>query len=62
MATNSIDETSSADIEAVSKVAEEYFQSWFAGDGERMRTCLHPSLAKRTPEDPGGWSVYLNRR
>ncbi|MBA3689942.1 MAG: nuclear transport factor 2 family protein [Actinobacteria bacterium] len=60
MATNSTDETSSADIEAVSKVAEEYFQSWFAGDGERMRTCLHPSLAKRTPEDPGAERLLLH--
>jgi hypothetical protein len=26
-----------ADVEAVARVATEYFQSWFAGDGERMR-------------------------
>ncbi len=42
-----------ANVEAVSRVATEYFQSWFAGDGERMRACLHPALAKRTPEQPG---------
>jgi hypothetical protein len=47
-------EASPADIEAVTDVATEYFQSWFAGDGKRMRSCLHPALAKRTPEQPGG--------
>ena len=43
----------SADVDAVAAVATEYFQSWFAGDGERIRACLHPALAKRTPEQPG---------
>ena len=49
-----------ADVEAVSRVATEYFQSWFAGDGERMRACLHPVLAKRTPEQPGTASLTLH--
>jgi hypothetical protein len=26
-----------ADVEAVAATATEYFRSWFAGDGERMR-------------------------
>jgi hypothetical protein len=43
---------SSPDVAAVTAVATEYFQSWFAGDGERMRAVLHPGLAKRTPLDP----------
>jgi Putative lumazine-binding len=51
---------SAADVEAVSRVATEYFQSWFAGDGERMRACLHPALAKRTPEQPGAESLALH--
>lgn len=41
-----------ADLESVAAVATEYFRSWFAGDGERMRACLHPSLAKRAPLEP----------
>jgi hypothetical protein len=51
---------SAADVDAVAGVATEYFQSWFAGDGERMRACLHPALAKRTPEQPGTASLTLH--
>ena len=47
------------DIGAVAAVATEYFQSWFAGDGERMRAVLHPALSKRTPEHPGGPGLTL---
>jgi hypothetical protein len=50
----------SADVYAVAAVATEYFQSWFAGDGDRMRACLHPALAKRTPERPGAESLELH--
>ena len=50
-------DASSPDVAAVAKVATEYFQSWFAGDGERMRECLHPALAKRRP---GGQSLALH--
>ena len=45
-------DASEDDVRAVTRVATEYFQSWFAGDGDRMRACLHPALAKRRPEDP----------
>ena len=48
------------DVEAVTRVATEYFQSWFAGNGERMRACLHPALAKRTLEEPGTESLTLH--
>ncbi len=48
------------DVEAVTATATEYFQSWFAGDGERMRACLHPALAKRTPEEPGSPGLQLH--
>jgi hypothetical protein len=51
---------STADLEAVSAVATEYFQSWFSGDGERMRACLHPALAKRTAEQPGTDSLVFH--
>jgi hypothetical protein len=55
-----IEKAPPADVEAVTRVATEYFQSWFAGDGERMRACLHPALAKRTPEEPGAASLALH--
>jgi hypothetical protein len=57
-----MDETSasSADRDAVVAVATEYFQSWFAGDGARIRACLHPALAKRTPEEPGAANLALH--
>jgi Putative lumazine-binding len=48
------------DITAVAAVATEYFQSWFAGDGERMRAVLHPALSKRTPQHPGGPGLTLD--
>lgn len=54
-----MDDTS-ADVDAVTRVATEYFQSWFAGDGERMRACLHPALAKRTADQPGVESLVLH--
>jgi len=60
MGYTSMSEASPADVEAVTRVATEYFQSWFAGDGERMRACLHPALAKRTPEEPGAESLLLH--
>lgn len=57
--TSSLGERSS-DREAVAARATEYFQAWFAGDGERMRACLHPALAKRTPEIPGAAALDLH--
>ena len=53
-------EMNGADVEAVAAVATEYFQAWFAGDGDRMRTVLHPALAKRTAEAPGTESLDLH--
>jgi hypothetical protein len=55
-----MDKAAPADVEAVAQVATEYFQSWFAGDGERMRACLHPALAKRTQERSGAKSLTLH--
>jgi hypothetical protein len=49
-----------ADVEAVARVATAYFQAWFAGDGEGIRACIHPHLAKRTPEHPGEASLVLH--
>jgi hypothetical protein len=53
-------EAAPADVDAVTRVATEYFQAWFAGDGEHVRACLHPALAKRTPEQPGSESLLLH--
>lgn len=51
---------SAADIAAVEASVTEYFQAWFAGDGERIRRVLHPALAKRTAERPGTSSLELH--
>jgi hypothetical protein len=32
---------------AITRCATDYIESWLEGDGERMRACLHPALAKR---------------
>jgi Putative lumazine-binding len=53
-------EAAPSDVDAVTRVATEYFQAWFAGDGERIRACLHPALAKRRPEQPGSESLLLH--
>jgi hypothetical protein len=55
-----INTASPADVAAIARVATEYFQSWFAADGERIRACLHPALAKRTPEPQGAKSLTLH--
>src|SRR5262249_61882658 len=41
------------DREAVEGVVADYYESWFTGDGDRMRSALHPELAKRAVM-PGG--------
>ena len=48
------------DIDAVTRVATEYFQAWFAGDGARIRAVLHPALAKRAHLRPGTDSLLLD--
>jgi len=53
-------EADAADVDAVTRVATEYFQAWLAGDGERIRACLHPALAKRAPEQPGSASLLVH--
>jgi len=35
------------DQQAIQDSASDYYESWMAGHGERMRACLHPLLAKR---------------
>src|SRR2546430_15762900 len=60
MGDRSISQFAPEDVKAVTRVATEYFQSWFAGDGERMRACLHPALAKRAAEKPGTETLVLH--
>src|SRR5215831_8655263 len=47
------DDESMSDREAVERVVADYYESWFTGDGDRMRSALHPELAKRAVM-PGG--------
>ncbi len=35
------------DLEAIRSVSQDYWDSWFQGDAERMERSLHPELAKR---------------
>ena len=52
-------EIATADVETITAVVTEYFQSWFLGDAARMRSVLHPNLSKRTPVQPGGPELAL---
>lgn len=48
------------DIAAITRSSVDYIESWYTADGERMRQCLHPALAKRgVMRDPttGGWTL-----
>ena len=40
-------DTREADEQAIRGVARAYLESWLDGDGARMRSALHPMLAKR---------------
>ena len=35
------------DIAAIEACVRDYYEGWFAGDGERMARAVHPALAKR---------------
>jgi hypothetical protein len=35
------------DLAQIRQAALDYAQGWYEGDAERMRSCLHPELAKR---------------
>lgn len=52
-------EAGSSDVDAITAVVTEYFQSWFLGDASRMRSVLHPDLSKRTAVQPGGPGLAL---
>jgi len=50
---------SAVDVNAITAVVEDYFQSWFLGDPARMASALHPAFSKRTPAQPGGPDLAL---
>lgn len=39
---------SAADRAAVEACVRDYYESWYAGDADRMARALHPALAKRS--------------
>ena len=52
-------ERGATDLEAIIQAATDYIESWLDGDGERMRACLHPALAKRRVEDAASGELGL---
>ena len=44
-------QTEDADRVTIQSIATDYVESWLDGDGERMRSTLHPALAKRGLDD-----------
>lgn len=47
------------DEDAITTVVTDYYQSWFRGEPERMRSALHPGLSKRAPVVAGGPDLAL---
>lgn len=47
------------DRDRVIGATTDYVESWLDGDAERMASCLHPSLAKRTVADPDSEALDL---
>lgn len=46
------------DLKAIEAAVTDYFESWFDGDVDRMRRCLHPALAKRRPPRDAETELY----
>lgn len=46
------------DLNAIEASVTDYFESWFDGDVDRMRRCLHPALAKRRPPRDAETELY----
>jgi hypothetical protein len=53
MARLAFPEISQVDLVAIEEIARRYYESWFSGDGDGMRSVLHEHLAKRSIVDPG---------
>jgi hypothetical protein len=39
---------SAEELQEIIRTSVDYIESWYTGDAERMRSCLHPELAKRS--------------
>ncbi|MDH5403002.1 MAG: nuclear transport factor 2 family protein [Candidatus Heimdallarchaeota archaeon] len=51
------------DIDSIIAACKDYVDSWFTGDEEKMRNCLHPDLIKRAilyNKDTNDWIVGRN--
>jgi len=40
------------DIAAIEACVRDYYEGWFAGDGERMARAVHPALANAATSTP----------
>ena len=38
---------SPADVAAIERCVQDYYEGWYSADGERMARAVHPALAKR---------------
>ena len=48
------------DLNAITRVSNDYFEAWYTGDVELMKRSLHPDLAKRIPDrDPDTGGIIL---
>jgi len=49
------------DIEGITKTSRDYIEGWYTADEQRMRSCLHPDLVKRTithdPQQGSAWKL-----
>jgi hypothetical protein len=53
-------EAKEEDLAAIRGVSQDYWDSWFLGDAERMERSLHPDLAKRhIKRNPQTGTEYL---
>jgi hypothetical protein len=49
------------DVDLITQTSQDYIEGWFTANAERMRSCLHPDLIKRTLiHDPAKetWLLY----
>ncbi|MEO8287228.1 MAG: nuclear transport factor 2 family protein [Chloroflexota bacterium] len=51
---------STQDVQEIVRTGVDYIESWYTGDAERMKGCLHPELAKRfVMKDPDSGATLL---
>ena len=55
-------QVSPEDIEAITAVARDFIEAWYAADSDRMKRSLHPDLVKRSLfRDPMHGALRLRR-